>query len=43
MKIDGQTFIDPIYIDEYSDEQMVVIQVDAKAGKVLYNAINREE
>ncbi|XP_075091982.1 uncharacterized protein LOC142172107 [Nicotiana tabacum] len=34
---------DPEDIDEYTDEQMVVVQVNAKARNLLYNAISGEE
>nr|XP_016454540.1 PREDICTED: uncharacterized protein LOC107778756 [Nicotiana tabacum] len=34
---------DPEDIDEYTDEQMAVIQVNAKVKNLLYNAISREE
>ncbi|XP_070036169.1 uncharacterized protein [Nicotiana tomentosiformis] len=34
---------DPEDIDEYTDEQMVVVQVNAKARNLLYNAIGGEE
>ncbi|XP_075087563.1 uncharacterized protein LOC142169581 [Nicotiana tabacum] len=39
----GQPPVDPKYIDDYSDEQMVVVQVNAKAQNLLYNAISGEE
>uniref|UniRef100_A0A1S4BVA2 CCHC-type domain-containing protein n=1 Tax=Nicotiana tabacum TaxID=4097 RepID=A0A1S4BVA2_TOBAC len=35
--------IDPEDIDEYTDEQMEVVQVNAKARNLLYNAISGEE
>ncbi|XP_075098859.1 uncharacterized protein LOC142175768 [Nicotiana tabacum] len=34
---------DPEDIDEYTDEQMAVVQVNAKARNLLYNAISGEE
>nr|XP_016462478.1 PREDICTED: uncharacterized protein LOC107785644 [Nicotiana tabacum] len=34
---------DPEDIDEYTDEKMVVVQVNNKAQNFLYNAINEEE
>nr|XP_009779723.1 PREDICTED: uncharacterized protein LOC104228873 [Nicotiana sylvestris] len=39
----GQPPVDPEDIDEYSDEQMVVVQVNAKARNLLYDAISGEE
>ncbi|XP_070054048.1 uncharacterized protein [Nicotiana tomentosiformis] len=33
----------PKYIDKYTDEQMAVAQVNAKAINLLYNAISGEE
>ncbi|XP_070050349.1 uncharacterized protein [Nicotiana tomentosiformis] len=38
-----QPSADPEDIDEYTDEQMAVVQVNAKARYVLYNAISGEE
>ncbi|XP_019263692.1 PREDICTED: uncharacterized protein LOC109241401 [Nicotiana attenuata] len=34
---------DPKDINEYTDEQMVVVQVNAKARNLLYNAISGKE
>ncbi|XP_070046876.1 uncharacterized protein [Nicotiana tomentosiformis] len=34
---------DPEDIDEYTDEQMVVVQVNTKVRNLLYNAISGEE
>ncbi|XP_019251052.1 PREDICTED: uncharacterized protein LOC109229964 [Nicotiana attenuata] len=42
-KAEGQTSTDPEDIDDYSDEQMAVIQANAKARNLLYNAISGEE
>ncbi|XP_033515984.1 uncharacterized protein [Nicotiana tomentosiformis] len=39
----GKPPVDPEDIDEYTDEQMVVVQVNAKAQNLLYNAISGEE
>ncbi|XP_070035453.1 uncharacterized protein [Nicotiana tomentosiformis] len=41
----GQVIVstDPLDLDDYTDEQSVVIPVNAKAKNLLYNAINGEE
>nr|XP_016445062.1 PREDICTED: uncharacterized protein LOC107770284 [Nicotiana tabacum] len=39
----AQPPVDPENIDEYTDEQMAVVQVNAKARNLLYNAISGEE
>ncbi|XP_070054001.1 uncharacterized protein [Nicotiana tomentosiformis] len=39
----AQPSADPEDIDEYTDEQMAVVQVNAKARNLLYNAISGEE
>ncbi|XP_019223785.1 PREDICTED: uncharacterized protein LOC109205531 [Nicotiana attenuata] len=41
----GQVIVstDPLYLADYTDEQVVVITVNAKAKNLLYNAISREE
>ncbi|XP_075092239.1 uncharacterized protein LOC142172507 [Nicotiana tabacum] len=39
----GQPPADPEYIDDYSDEQMDIVQVNAKSQNFLYNAISGEE
>ncbi|XP_070035482.1 uncharacterized protein [Nicotiana tomentosiformis] len=39
----AQPPVDPEDIDEYTDEQMAVVQVNAKARNLLYNAISGEE
>ncbi|XP_019248604.1 PREDICTED: uncharacterized protein LOC109227866 [Nicotiana attenuata] len=39
----AQSPADPKNIDEYTDEQMVVLQVNNKARNLLYNAISGEE
>nr|XP_009794362.1 PREDICTED: uncharacterized protein LOC104241139 [Nicotiana sylvestris] len=43
LPIAAQQPADPKDIDEYTDEQMAVVQVEAKAQNLLYNAISREE
>ncbi|XP_075079975.1 uncharacterized protein LOC142165285 [Nicotiana tabacum] len=43
LPIAAQQPADPKDIDEYTDEQMVVVQVEAKAQNLLYNAISRKE
>ncbi|XP_070056474.1 uncharacterized protein [Nicotiana tomentosiformis] len=35
--------IDPLDLDDYTDEQVAVINVNAKANNLLYNAISGEE
>ncbi|XP_070052641.1 uncharacterized protein [Nicotiana tomentosiformis] len=42
---DGQIIVssDPLDLDDYTKEQSVVIQVNAKAKNLLYNAISGEE
>nr|XP_016471667.1 PREDICTED: uncharacterized protein LOC107793756 [Nicotiana tabacum] len=42
-KVEGQSSTDPEDIDDYSAEQMTVIQVNAKTRNLLYNAISGEE
>nr|XP_016449999.1 PREDICTED: uncharacterized protein LOC107774858 [Nicotiana tabacum] len=39
----AQPPVDPEDIDEYTDEQMAVVQVNAKVRNLLYNAISVEE
>nr|XP_033516518.1 uncharacterized protein LOC117280866 [Nicotiana tomentosiformis] len=39
----GQPPNDPEDIDDFSEEQMVIVQVNAKARNLLYNAISGEE
>nr|XP_009587335.1 uncharacterized protein LOC104085085 [Nicotiana tomentosiformis] len=39
----AQPLVDPEDIDEYIDEQMVAVQVNAKARNLLYSAISGEE
>nr|XP_016456946.1 PREDICTED: uncharacterized protein LOC107780858 [Nicotiana tabacum] len=39
----AQPPVDPEDIDEYTDDQMVVVQVNDKARNILYNAISGEE
>ncbi|XP_070046717.1 uncharacterized protein [Nicotiana tomentosiformis] len=39
----AQPHADPEDIYEYTDEQMAVVQVNAKARNLLYNAISGEE
>ncbi|XP_070040982.1 uncharacterized protein [Nicotiana tomentosiformis] len=42
-KAEGKSSTDPEDINDYSDEQMAVIQVNATIQNLLYNAINGEE
>ncbi|XP_009595633.1 uncharacterized protein [Nicotiana tomentosiformis] len=43
LPVAAQPATDPKDIDEYTDEQMEVVQVNAKARNLLYNAISGEE
>lgn len=42
-KTEGHISIDPLDIDDYFDEKMVVIQINAKVRNLLYNIISGEE
>ncbi|XP_070041022.1 uncharacterized protein [Nicotiana tomentosiformis] len=42
-KADSQTSTEPADLDDYTDEQMAVIQINVKNQKLLYNAISGEE
>ncbi|XP_019241007.1 PREDICTED: uncharacterized protein LOC109220995 [Nicotiana attenuata] len=42
-KPEGQVSTEPLDIDDYIDEHMVIVQINSKAKNLLYNSISGEE
>ncbi|XP_019253943.1 PREDICTED: uncharacterized protein LOC109232643 [Nicotiana attenuata] len=42
-KPEGQVSTETLDIDDYTDEHMVIVQINSKANNLLYNAISGEE